>query len=82
MASGDDDDDDEDNDDVLEGLHEPLPDVEVEGEEDPTPQLGGCAFVKHMLPSHVTGGYWLQAPQELAAVMPRQTCDIRLRVGG
>ena len=52
-----------------------------EDDGDVAPQCGGCAYVKHMLPSHVTGGYWLQAPAGLCAVMPQATCDIRLRVG-
>ena len=62
---------------------EPLPlnvdDVEDAG--DTAPKRGGCAYVKHMLPSLVTGGYWAQAPNELCAVMPQTTCDVQLRVG-
>lgn len=60
-----------------------LPDVVLEAEEagEIVPQRGGAVYVKAMMPSHVSGGYWLQAPPGLMGVMPSVTCDIILRVG-
>jgi len=59
-----------------------LPDgAEVEDEGDTAPKRGGCAYVKHMMPSLVTGGYWAQAPTQLCSAMPQGTYGIHLRVG-
>ena len=60
-----------------------LPDFVSEAEEagEIVPQRGGVVYVKAMMPSHVSGGYWLQAPSGLLAVMPSVTCNIVLRVG-
>ena len=42
----------------------------------------GPAFVKLMLPSHVAGGYWLQAPFGLADFLPATTCGVILACDG
>ena len=42
----------------------------------------GPAFVKLMLPSHVAGGYWLQAPFGLADFLPATTCGVVLACDG
>ena len=80
-----DDDGDEDDDDDEEEEEEPLSALPFADNCDGlvVPQLaaGGVAFVKHMLPSHVTGGYWLQAPMGLGMALPKTDCQTRLRVG-
>ncbi|KAK3265431.1 hypothetical protein CYMTET_25885 [Cymbomonas tetramitiformis] len=41
----------------------------------------GPAFVKLMLPSHVAGGYWLQAPFGIHEHLPVDSCQILLMCG-
>jgi len=41
----------------------------------------GKAFRKLMLPSHISGGYWLQLPREMTAYMPEHDVPIILNAG-
>jgi hypothetical protein len=42
----------------------------------------GPAFVKLMLPSHVSGGYWLQAPYGIGDFLPDDTTTVVLQCDG
>ena len=42
----------------------------------------GPAFVKLMLPSHVSGGYWLQAPYGIGDFLPEDTTTVVLQCDG